>query len=119
MAARRMGLDPTIDDVVQIAAKTLRANLRSFRAGKVFGDFAGYFYGSMVHQLAVYRRRINDSIYNWLGVSYAAAEAAQEVATAMQEVRPPSHIKSKWRPPEDMQSGRNGALPTIRSFWLC
>lgn len=29
---------------------------------------------------------INDSIYNWLGVSYAAAEAAQEVATAMQEV---------------------------------
>lgn len=58
MAARRMGLDPTIDDVVQIAAKTLRANLRSLRAGKVFGDFAGYFYGSMVHQLAVYRRRI-------------------------------------------------------------
>jgi len=86
LAARRMGLDPTTDDVVQIAAKTLQANLRSLRAGKVFGDFAGYFYGSMVHQLAVYRRRINDSIYDWLGVSQAVAEAAQEVTTAMQEV---------------------------------
>jgi len=86
LAARRMGLDPTTDDVVQIAVKTLQDNLRSLRAGKVFGDFAGYFYGSMVHQLAVYRRRINDSIYDWLGVSQAVAEAAQEVTTAMQEV---------------------------------
>lgn len=89
LAARRMGLDPTTDDVVQIAAKTLRANLRSLRAGKVYGDFAGYFYCSMIHQLAVYCRRTNASIYDWLSASKAADEAttaAQEVATAMQEM---------------------------------
>jgi len=89
LAARRMGLDPNADDVVQVAVKTLRANLRSLRAGKVYGDFAGYFYRSMIYQLAVYCRRTNDSIYDWLSASKATDEAiaaAQEVVTAMQEV---------------------------------
>ncbi|GAB6934051.1 helix-turn-helix domain-containing protein [Calditerricola satsumensis] len=86
LAARRMGLDPTTNDVIQVAVKTLRANLRSLRAGKVYGDFAGYFYRSMIHQLAIYRRRTNASIYDWLGTSKAVAEAVaavQEVAAAV------------------------------------
>lgn len=86
LAARKMGLDPAAADIVQVAVKTLRHNLRSLRDGKVYGDFMGYFYRSMIHQLAVYRRRMNASLFDWLGASKAAAEAVaavQEVAAAV------------------------------------
>jgi len=86
LAARRMGLNPAAADVVQVAVKTLRHNLRSLRDGRVYGDFFGYFYRSMIHQLAIHRRRTNASLFDWLGVSHAAAEAVaavQEVAAAV------------------------------------
>jgi len=89
LAARRMGLDPAATDVVSVAVKTLWHNLRSLRQGKVYGDFAGYFYRSLCNQFAIYRRRTNDSIYDWLSASRAtdaATAAAQEVVTAMREV---------------------------------
>jgi len=86
LAARRMGLDPAAADVVSVALKTLRHNLRSLRDGKVYGDFAGYFYRSLCNQFAIYRRRTNASLFDWLGASKAAAEASaamQEVAAAV------------------------------------
>lgn len=86
LAARKMSLDPAAADVVSVAVKTLKHNLRSLRDGKVYGDFFGYFYRSMIHQLAIYRRRTNASIYDWLGTSKAVAEAVaavQEVAAAV------------------------------------
>ncbi|MFO7296303.1 MAG: hypothetical protein C0P72_009795, partial [Clostridia bacterium] len=86
LAARRMGLDPAAADVVSVAVKTLKHNFRSLRDGKVYGDFAGYFYRSLCNQFAIYRRRTNASLYDWIGVSHAAAEAVaavQEVAAAV------------------------------------
>ncbi|MFO7296085.1 MAG: hypothetical protein C0P72_008680 [Clostridia bacterium] len=86
LAARCMGLDPAAVDVVSVALKTLRHNLRSLRDGKVYGDFAGYFYRSLCNQFAIYRRRTNASLFDWLGASKAAAKASaamQKVAAAV------------------------------------
>jgi len=86
LAARCMGLDPAAVDVVSVALKTLRHNLRSLRDGKVYGDFAGYFYRSLCNQFAIYCRRTNASLFDWLGASKAAAKASaamQKVAAAV------------------------------------